>query len=196
MDQSPQPPALCREFLLTSNHLHGEENCEACKAYNLVHKKKPKKMLNANAAVYKDEKKDQKKLNDSTEEKKEMKKPNTMNPKAQTFKATPEESKEREYNPPQVQEDFNEDEEYDDMYPDMDPMDPAYDPNYYGIGRGDEEDDDPHIEYGEQSLALFEKYKNCECCHGMVFQCKGDVCKNLEACYCYMRDVAESNNHE
>ena len=100
MEQSPQPPALCREFLLTSNHLHGEENCEACKAYNLVHKKKTKKMLNAKAAVYAEEKKELKKPN--VEEKTELKKANAMNPKAQTFKAT-EESKEKEYPP---QEDY------------------------------------------------------------------------------------------
>ena len=187
MDSSPPPPELCREFLLTSNHLHGEENCEACKAYNLVHKKKPKKMLNAKAAVYAEEKKEQKKPITTTQA--VPKKPNAMNPKAQTFNAT-EESKGNEY-PPQ-QEDLY-DEENDDMCQDMDPMDPAYDPNFYG--RGDDDDEETHIEYGEQSLALFEKYKNCDCCHGMVFQCKGEVCKNLEACYCYMRDIAENDNH-
>lgn len=47
------------------------------------------------------------------------------------------------------------------------------------------------IEIGEANLALYSKYKSCECCHGMVFKCEGSVCKNLEACYCYMRDLQE-----
>ena len=34
----------------------------------------------------------------------------------------------------------------------------------------------------------FPKYKDCECCHGFVFKCKGDTCADLGQCYCKMKD--------
>ena len=49
------------------------------------------------------------------------------------------------------------------------------------------------LEEGERNIELYEKYKGCECCHGMVFRCEKEVCKNLGACYCYMRDQAEAD---
>ena len=32
------------------------------------------------------------------------------------------------------------------------------------------------------------KYKDCECCHGFVYKCKGDACSALGQCYCKMKD--------
>ena len=32
------------------------------------------------------------------------------------------------------------------------------------------------------------KYKDCECCHGFVFKCKGETCADLGQCYCKMKD--------
>lgn len=65
--------------------------------------------------------------------------------------------------------------------------------NEYDVEDGGAEDFEENfgIEVGEANLALYSKYKNCECCHGMVYTCEGSVCKNLEACYCYMRDLQE-----
>ena len=32
------------------------------------------------------------------------------------------------------------------------------------------------------------KYKDCECCSGFVYKCKGDACSSLGECYCKMKD--------
>ena len=37
----------------------------------------------------------------------------------------------------------------------------------------------------------FPKYKDCECCHGFVYKCPGESCKNLGQCYCKMKDEVE-----
>ena len=34
----------------------------------------------------------------------------------------------------------------------------------------------------------FPKYKDCECCNGFVFKCKGETCADLGQCYCKMKD--------
>ena len=41
-------------------------------------------------------------------------------------------------------------------------------------------------EFGEESDdedKWYPKYKDCECCKGFVFKCKGKACENLEQCY-------------
>ena len=40
------------------------------------------------------------------------------------------------------------------------------------------------------------KYKDCECCHGFVYKCPGESCKNLGQCYCKMRDEVEGEDTE
>jgi len=40
------------------------------------------------------------------------------------------------------------------------------------------------------------KYKDCECCHGFVYKCAGESCKNLGQCYCKMKDEVEGNDDE
>ena len=32
------------------------------------------------------------------------------------------------------------------------------------------------------------KYKDCGCCHGFVYKCKGEACSALGQCYCKMKD--------
>ena len=34
----------------------------------------------------------------------------------------------------------------------------------------------------------FPKYKDCECCKGFIFKCKGQTCADLGQCYCKMKD--------
>ena len=46
------------------------------------------------------------------------------------------------------------------------------------LGNEESEDEDKWIP----------KYKNCECCHGFVYKCKGDTCSSLGQCYCKMKD--------
>ena len=38
--------------------------------------------------------------------------------------------------------------------------------------------------------------KDCECCHGFVYKCAGESCKNLGQCYCKMKDEVEGNDDE
>ena len=40
------------------------------------------------------------------------------------------------------------------------------------------------------------KYKDCECCHGFVYKCPGESCKNLGQCYCKMKDDVEGEDIE
>ena len=35
------------------------------------------------------------------------------------------------------------------------------------------------------------KYKDCECCSGFVYKCKGKTCSSLGECYCKMKDDIE-----
>ena len=35
------------------------------------------------------------------------------------------------------------------------------------------------------------KYKDCPCCYGFVYKCKGDTCASLGQCYCKMKDDIE-----
>lgn len=51
-------------------------------------------------------------------------------------------------------------------------------------------------EFGEESDdedKWYPKYKDCECCKGFVFKCKGKACENLGQCYCKMKDDCEDN---
>ena len=40
----------------------------------------------------------------------------------------------------------------------------------------------------------FPKYKDCECCHGFVYKCPGESCKNLGQCYCKMKDEVDNDD--
>ena len=37
----------------------------------------------------------------------------------------------------------------------------------------------------------FPMYRNCECCKGFVFKCKGKACADLGQCYCKMKDECD-----
>ena len=51
---------------------------------------------------------------------------------------------------------------------------------HYSDSEGDEEKDE-----------WLPKYKDCPCCYGFVFNCKGDTCASLGQCYCKMKDDIE-----
>ena len=55
----------------------------------------------------------------------------------------------------------------------------------------DLEDDD-----SEDEDKWLPKYKDCECCHGFVYKCKGSTCKALGECYCKMKDDCENIEEE
>ena len=50
------------------------------------------------------------------------------------------------------------------------------------LGNDDSEDEDKCIQ----------KYKDCKCCHGYIYKCKGEVCSSLGQCYCKMQDDCEN----
>jgi hypothetical protein len=37
----------------------------------------------------------------------------------------------------------------------------------------------------------FPKYKDCECCKGFIYKCKGSACVNMGACYCKMKEECD-----
>lgn len=154
-------PHHCHEFILTFNHLHGETDCFDCIALT----NKPKKQLNAFSKPYE-------------------KTAKSMNSNAQEFQGgnfgekTFEESK-------QISGEPIEGNNFNELY------EGEYNDEEYADGGVEDFEANYGIEIGEANLALYSKYKSCECCHGMVFKCEGSVCKNLEACYCYMRDLQE-----
>ena len=46
-------------------------------------------------------------------------------------------------------------------------------------------------EESEDEDAWMEKYKDCQCCQGFVYKCKGEACSSLGQCYCKMKDDCE-----
>ena len=40
------------------------------------------------------------------------------------------------------------------------------------------------------------KYKDCECCHGFVYKCKGEACSALGQCYCKMKDDVDIDEED
>ena len=49
------------------------------------------------------------------------------------------------------------------------------------MGNEDSEDEDK----------WYPKYKDCECCQGFAFKCKGQTCADLGQCYCKMKDECD-----
>ncbi len=41
-------------------------------------------------------------------------------------------------------------------------------------------------------MEFVEQFKDCPCCHGHVYGCSGDVCKDLGVCYCKAGSEAEA----
>lgn len=39
----------------------------------------------------------------------------------------------------------------------------------------------------------FPKYKDCECCKGFVYKCNGAACKNMNICYCKMKEECDED---
>lgn len=64
-----------------------------------------------------------------------------------------------------------------------------------------QENDEPFNDYeyepceeGEIILQLMERFKNCTCCKGEIYNCKGVTCKILGVCYCYLHEELEEDN--
>ena len=87
----------------------------------------------------------------------------------------------KEYKPKEKLDDDKEDEEVNEKL-DMIVKDMAEDEVMEELGNEESEDEDKWIE----------KYKNCECCRGFVYKCKGDTCASLGQCYCKMKDDCDN----
>jgi hypothetical protein len=53
------------------------------------------------------------------------------------------------------------------------------------IGAEDEDESDDE--------KWFPKYKDCECCKGFVYKCKGDACVNMGTCYCKIKEECDDD---
>jgi len=38
----------------------------------------------------------------------------------------------------------------------------------------------------------FPRFRNCDCCKGFIYNCKGETCTNMRYCYCKMKVACES----
>jgi len=85
--------------------------------------------------------------------------------------------------------------------------------NPYQIKQVDDEEEDEELENEELDMIVndlvendaleefeeeesddekwFPKYKDCECCKGFIYKCKGDACLNMGVCYCKMKDECD-----
>ena len=88
----------------------------------------------------------------------------------------------KEYKPKEkIVANDNEDEEVEEKL-DMIVKDMAEDEVMEELGNEESEDEDKWIQ----------KYKDCQCCHGFVYKCKGETCSSLGQCYCKMKDDCEN----
>lgn len=179
----------CREFILTKGHVNGDENCEIC---------------SKKVEISENNQKDQKQIPEVVKEKKKM------NPKSNAYKKIinkfpadyqvgggKEFIPNNQFEPIQDPPDFDYNQEnYDQYYNDQNNQD------YY-----EEEEYDNYLNYenlmNEADLELenlmqnmanvekIEKFKDCECCHGEVYNCNGEICQKMEACYCFMHEKIE-----
>ena len=59
----------------------------------------------------------------------------------------------------------------------------------------DEMGEDEQYSDSEDEDKWYPKYKDCECCKGFVYKCKGDACQSLGQCYCKMKDDCENESN-
>ena len=51
--------------------------------------------------------------------------------------------------------------------------------------------------YSDDEDKWIPKYKDCPCCYGFVYKCKGKICASLRQCFCKMKDeIEEEEKHE
>jgi len=56
------------------------------------------------------------------------------------------------------------------------------------------ENDEMECEEESDDEKWFPKFKDCECCKGFVYKCKGNACQYLGACYCKVKNECEDGN--
>ena len=57
-------------------------------------------------------------------------------------------------------------------------------------------DDESEEEEDEGKDKWIPKYKDCQCCYGFVYNCKGNTCASLGQCFCKMKDDIEEEEDE
>lgn len=58
-------------------------------------------------------------------------------------------------------------------------------------------DDRDDVFYMERDPMYFhEGSKSCTCCKGHIYNCDGDICQNLESCFCYALEEDEATYQE
>ena len=90
----------------------------------------------------------------------------------------------KNYNKQEVDEDEENNEEIDMIVKDMVENDILDE-----IGEDEQESDSADED------KWYPKYKDCECCKGFVYKCKGEACQSLGQCYCKMKDDCENESN-
>lgn len=57
------------------------------------------------------------------------------------------------------------------------------------------ENNDMEAEEESDDEKWFPKFKDCECCKGFVYKCKGNACQYLGACYCKVKNECDDGNN-
>jgi len=57
------------------------------------------------------------------------------------------------------------------------------------------ENDDIECEEESDDEKWFPKFKDCDCCKGFVYKCKGNACQYLGACYCKVKNECDDGNN-
>jgi hypothetical protein len=55
------------------------------------------------------------------------------------------------------------------------------------------ENDEVECDEESDDEKWFPKYKDCECCKGFVYKCKGNACQYLGACYCKVKNECDDS---
>lgn len=140
--------------------------------------------LNSNAKVYVPRKT---KTNESNQTSESQAEKLNLNLNAEEFK--PKTQQPTDYqNPYQIRqlddEENEEDEDLENEEVDMIVNDLVENEAYEEFEEEDESDDEK----------WFPKYKDCECCKGFIYKCKGSACVNMGACYCKMKQECDDEN--
>jgi hypothetical protein len=57
------------------------------------------------------------------------------------------------------------------------------------LGAEDDEDESDDEKW-------FPKYRDCECCKGFAYKCKGEACVNMGTCYCKIKDDCDDEDED
>ena len=73
----------------------------------------------------------------------------------------------------------------------QEPAPDYYPPKYHNAFYEEEQEG---LDDVERQTEFFEECKDCACCHGYIYSCNGEVCKELGMCHCKFTQEVESSS--